>query len=833
MCRIYGSFLILFLLSVSGFSQKPPELTSSEIYQKLEKLGTLANVLYLAAHPDDENTSLISYFSNERHYETTYLSLTRGDGGQNLIGPEIGPLLGVIRTEELLAARGVDGGHQMFTRAVDFGYSKNPDEAFDIWNKEKVLHDVIWAIRKVRPDIIVNRFDHRTSGSTHGHHTGSAILSYEAFDMADDENVFPDQLKWVEPWQPQRLFFNTSWWFYGSQEKFEEAEKSGMTSVDVGVYYPLLGKSNNEISALSRSQHRCQGFGRLSSRGTEKEYMELLKGDKPAGNDPFSGINTTWTRIPGGDQIQPVYDKIMADFDFEKPYAVTSQLMRLHTMIAALPDNAFKSSKLRECEELIQTCTGLFLEVRSQGNQLIPGERVSAEWEIINRSSVPMKVKNIEILPLGTPFDIETALEDNVSHKDHIEYEIPQDASYTNPYWMNQPNSLGLYHVSNKQWIGLPETPRYLKARFQLEIAGQDISLIRDVVNVIGKPDRGEIYRPVEIIPAYTLTMQNPILFLQKDVVKTLGVQVHQHHTHTVAGDTLTLVMPEGFTCMPEFFILDEKPLANYSFEISGPEKDVKEIVKAEVHTRSGERYYRSMTMIDYEHIPLQTVLQPAETTVVSLQVKSGVQKIGYIQGAGDEIPRFLSEIGIQSEELTTSSIPHENLSKFDAIVLGVRVLNTVEDIGTVMPDLLRYAKEGGTLVLQYNTNSGLKTEDFSPFKLELSRDRVTDENSPVRILQPGHKVLNVPNSITSKDFEGWVQERGLYFPGVYSDKFETVVAFKDPGEEFLPGSLLIAHYGKGYYVYTGLSFFRELPAGVPGAFKLFVNILSLNKKQN
>ncbi|MBY5957657.1 PIG-L family deacetylase [Membranicola marinus] len=833
MSRYLGSLLILLLLPVLGFTQKSPELTSSEIYQKLEKLGTLANVLYIAAHPDDENTSLISFFSNEKHYETTYLSLTRGDGGQNLIGPEIGPLLGVIRTEELLAARDVDGGTQMFTRAVDFGYSKNPEETFDIWNKEKVLHDVVWAIRKVRPDIIVNRFDHRTSGTTHGHHTGSAILSYDAFDLAGDPSVFPDQLKWVEPWQPRRLYFNTSWWFYGSQEKFEEADKSGMTSVDVGVYYPLLGKSNNEISALSRSQHRCQGFGRVGARGTEKEYLEFLKGDKPSGDDPFSGINTSWSRVPGGAEVQQVYDKIMADFDFEDPSTVTLQLMKLYELIQAMPENAFKIAKLQECEELLQACSGLFLQVRSSENHLIPGEQVSAEWEVINRSSTPMKIKNIEILPLDVAYPVNVSLEKNIGHSGNMEFVIPADAPFTNPYWLNYPHTLGLYHVSDEQRIGLPETPRYLKARFELEIGGQEIVLNRDVVNVIGRPDRGEIYRPVEIIPAYTLTMQNPILFLQKGATKTLGVQVYAHHADRQKGDTLTLSMPVGFSCTPAYYILEGEPLANYSFEISGPDQDLRETVQAVVRTKSGKSYDRTMTLIDYEHIPLQTVLQPAETTVVSLQVNSGVRQIGYLQGAGDEIPRFLAEIGIQSKILTTSSIPHEDLAEFDAIVLGIRALNTIEDIGAVMPDLLQYAHEGGTLVLQYNTNRGLKTQNFSPFKLELSRVRVTDENSPVRILKPQHKVLNEPNAITLKDFEGWVQERGLYFPGDYGGEFETVVAFKDPGEEFLPGSLLIAPYGQGYYVYTGLSFFRELPAGVPGAFKLFVNILSLNKKQN
>ncbi len=833
MNRICGCILSILFIYIPLSSQSPPDLSSSEIYQKLEKLGTLANVLYVAAHPDDENTSLISYFRNERHYETTYLSLTRGDGGQNLIGPEIGPLLGVIRTQELLAARRIDGGQQMFTRAVDFGYSKHPDETFRIWNKDEILYDVVWAIRQVRPDIIVNRFDHRSPGSTHGHHTGSAMLSYAAFDLAGNPDIYPDQLEFTEPWQPSRLFFNTSWWFYGSREKMEQADKAGMTSVDVGVYYPLLGLSNNEISALSRSQHRCQGFGRLGSRGSEKEYMEFLKGKEPDGKDPMAGINTTWTRVPGGENIKELYDDLMATYRFDDPSASLSRLLDLHQAIERMPDHAFKSSKLAECRELIEACAGLFLRVSSRNNHYVPGQTVDAEWEAINRSDIPMTLRRIEILPVDLSVDTGLVLEENIDHKGTLEFEIPDDASFTNPYWLNQDHSLGLYRIPEKQLTGQPETERYLKARFELEIDGRAFSVVRDVVNVINRPERGEIHQPVEIIPAYTIEMQNPILFLQKGQVKSLGVQVRCHSQQSGRGDTLQLVLPDGFHARPSFFILEGDDLANFTFEISGPDADVRAEIRAEVRTKDHQVYDRSMTLIDYEHIPLQTVLQPALSTVVSLGIKSGISRIGYIQGAGDEIPRFLAEIGIQSENLTVSSIPHADLSEFDAVVLGIRALNTLDGIDAVMPDLLRYAREGGTLVLQYNTTGGLKTDRFSPFELELSRNRVTDEHSPVRILSPDHKVLNYPNPIKEADFEGWVQERGLYFPGIYSDDFEEILAFKDPGEEFLPSSLLIAPYGQGYYVYTGLSFFRELPAGVPGAFKLLVNILSLSKHQN
>lgn len=832
MYQIFGLLLSLLLLYTSGQAQRPLELTSSKIYQKLEKLGTLANVLYIAAHPDDENTSLISYFSNEKHYETTYLSLTRGDGGQNLIGPEIGPLLGVIRTQELLAARGVDGGKQLFTRAIDFGYSKSPEESFQIWNKEKVLHDVVFAIRKIRPDVIVNRFDHRTPGRTHGHHTGSAILSNKAFDLANDPSVFPEQMEYVEPWQPSRLYFNTSWWFYGSEENFKNADKSNMTSIDVGVYYPLLGLSNTEISAVSRSQHRCQGFGRIGTRGEEKEYLEFLKGDKPMASDPFSGINTTWNRVPGGDRIQKDYENMMSAYQFDNPSKVIPHLVALYQKIKAMPDHAFKDQKLNECLELIQACSGLYLEVRTEDNRLIPGEQVNATWEMVNRSNAAISVQKLEILPMKTTVKMDQSLAYNLKYQDQIQIDIPDDAPFTNPYWLDEPYSLGLYEVENPEWIGLPETPQYLKAVFTLEIEGQKFELIKDVVHKIGKPERGEIYRPVEIIPAYSIEIQNPILFFNKGETKPLAVTV-RNHGNRAYGDTLTLKIPDSFTSRPEYLILDDKPSGTYTFEITGPDHNTNKSVQAQIITQTGRIYDQSLTTIDYEHIPLQTVLQPAVSTLVSLQINSNVNRIGYIQGAGDEIPRFLSEIGIQSDNLNTSMISQQDLSDYDAIVLGIRALNTIDDIGIAMPYLLQYAESGGTLIIQYNTGRSLKTNNFAPYDLTISNDRITDENSPVRIIQPDHPAMNQPNKITLVDFDGWVQERGLYFPREFSDKYETIVEFQDPGEEFLPSGLLIAPYGDGHYVYTGLSFFRELPAGVTGAFKLFVNLLSLSKDKN
>ena len=355
-------FAVTFILY--SHSQQPNKLNASEIYESVQKLNFLGSVLYVAAHPDDENTRLISYMANHVKARTAYLSLTRGDGGQNLIGPEIRELLGVIRTQELLAARRVDGGEQLFTRANDFGYSKHPDETLAIWNKDEVLSDVVWAIRQFKPDVIINRFDHRRAGETHGHHTSSALLSMEAFDLVNDKSKFSTQLKYVNTWQPKRLFYNTSWWRYGSQENFEKVDKKGMLSIDIGVYFKLKGMSNNEIASLASSQHLSQGFGRLSTRGSEQEYIEFLKGDFPEDtSNIFSGIDTSWSRVKGGKAVGDILNKVEKNFNFRDPSVHLNDLMNAYKLLQNIKDKHWKSIKTKELKSIIEACAGLYLEV--------------------------------------------------------------------------------------------------------------------------------------------------------------------------------------------------------------------------------------------------------------------------------------------------------------------------------------------------------------------------------------------------------------------------------------------------------------------------------------
>ena len=832
--RYYLLFLLGILLSFTpNYGQAPKKWSSTDIYHSLEKLNFLGSAMYLAAHPDDENTRLISYLSNEVHARTAYLSVTRGDGGQNLIGPELRELLGVLRTEELLAARRVDGGIQFFTRANDFGYSKHPDETLQLWDKEKVLGDVVRLIRAFKPDVIINRFDHRTPGSTHGHHTSSAILSEEAFDLASNANAYKEQLQTLDLWQPKRLFFNTSWWFYGSQENFEKADKSRLINLDIGVYYPMLGMSNNEIASLASSQHLCQGFGRPTFRGSEQEYIELLKGDMPV-NDPsdiFEGIDTSWSRIKGGEAIGKILYTVEEQFNFKDPSTHLNDLVKAYKLLQNVEDDHWKQIKLNELENLIAAITGLYLEASSESPYSNPGNSVNVDIEVVNRSNTLIQLKSISI---GDQLAAEPIinLDNNIKETFTIPLKIPSTKGYTSPYWLREKGSLGMYRVDDFDLIGKPETPPAFMVAFLLEINAIPVTIKKPVVYRYSKPDKGELYSPFEILPPATAGIRDKVLIFADASPKEIPVTV-KALKENVQGK-LQLKVPEGWkvdTASIPFKIEKNGDEKTYSFLITPPASESEGIISP-VLTIDGAEISKELVIIAYDHIPTQSVLVPSETKVVRLNIEKAGQDIGYLMGAGDEVPESLEQIGYTVHRIDPIDIQPGSLDKYDAVVVGIRAYNVVDELKFKQTFLLEYVKNGGNLILQYNTSgrTGLKFDNLAPYSLEVSRDRVTDENAPVTILNEKHPMMNFPNKIVPKDFEGWVQERGLYFPDKWDAAFTPVLSMADPGETPKEGSLLIASYGKGTYIYTGLSFFRELPAGVSGAYKLFANMLSQNK---
>lgn len=830
--------LILFLLSFCTVNaQKPQKLSSGEIYEQVQKLNFLGSVLYVAAHPDDENTKLISYFSNEVKARTAYLSLTRGDGGQNLIGSELRELLGVLRTQELLAARRIDGGEQLFSRANDFGFSKEPNETFSIWDKNQVLSDVVLAIRKFQPDIIINRFDHRSPGTTHGHHTASAMLSMEAFDLAGNKNSFPEQLSSLKTWQPKRIFFNTSWWFYGSEEKFAQADKSKMATINAGVYFGIKGKSNGEIAALSRSQHKCQGFGTMGTRGDEMEYLEFLKGDLAKDkNNLFEGINTTWSRVKGGEAIGKILNDIEAHFNFKDPSVHIPKLIEAYQLVSKLEDEHWRSIKKQELENIILASTGLFFEGVSSEQSTNPDSDFTLKLEAVNQGAQDVELVAVTFLNNPKNGIIQgKKLDKNKPFKTEKKLHTLASTPYTSPYWLNEKGTLGMYTVKDRSMIGQPDSEK-LKLKWSLKIAGQPLDIYREIVYKISDPEKGEIYQPFEVLPEATATVIDEVTIFSDSKTKPISVRVKSGKANLKGN--ISLQVPQGWTVSPDkidFDIAMKNDEKIVVFNVTPPSYENKGII-APVITVDGQKYTQKLTTIQYDHIPKQSVLMPSEASVVRLNIKKSGQVIGYIEGAGDEIPQSLKQIGYDVRIIKPAEITETALSGFDAIVMGIRAYNVITDLQFKQRYLLDYVKNGGTMVVQYNTSgrrgfNGFNVPDFSPYELNISSDRVTDENAKVSFLNATHSVLNHPNKITEADFQGWVQERGLYFPDKWAPEFTPILGMKDLGETEKQGSLLVANYGKGYYIYTGLSFFRELPAGVPGAFKLFTNLISIGKK--
>lgn len=822
--------LVIFLLFFQIINaQHPQKLNSAEIYRQIQKLNFLGSVLYIAAHPDDENTRLISYFSNETKATTGYLSITRGDGGQNLIGSQLGELLGVIRTQELIEARKIDGGKQFFTRANDFGFSKNPDETLEIWDKEKVLSDIVWIIRRFQPDVIINRFDHRTYGNTHGHHTASALLSVESFDFANNPDYFPEQLKFVSPWQSKRQFFNTSWWFYGSKGKFEAVDKTNLFSIQTGVYYPSIGKSNQEIAALSRSRHQSQGFGSTGTRGEETEYLEFING-KPLQDKAsiFEGIDTSWNRVNGGKPIGELMATIALDFDFKNPSASIPNLAKAYSMIQSLDENHWRTIKSEEIKKIIAACAGLYLEAVAQNQEVTPGSIVKLKLEIINRSPIDIQLLSVTTLPDQKKIIRNLVLKNNISQNINLDLQLPTDINYTQPYWLQEKFTIAMNAMKNQFMIGMSESERKVKVVFNLLIDKIEIPFERTVIYKYNDDVKGEMYNDLDIVPEVTSSILDKVSLFKDNKKKYLAVKI-KAGKDAVKGD-LQLELPENWQVLPKSipFNLDKRGTEQTLYFEVTPPSFPEEVIAKSIAIVEGKRYDKEQIIIDFAHITKQQVLKPSEAKFIRMDLKTKDEKIGYIMGAGDDIPRCLWQMGYKVTLLNAEEITPEKLLNFDVVMTGIRSYNTIQSLANKQNILFDFVKSGKTMIVQYNNPNDLVTENIAPFPLKISSDRVTDENAEVRFLEPNHPVLNTPNTITTKDFEGWKQEQGLYYPNEFDKAFIPILSSNDKGETPKNGALLIAPYGKGHYIYTGLSFFRELPEGVFGAYKLLANLISL-----
>jgi len=805
--------LLLLLLTTPLFlkAQSYTQLNAAEIRQGLESLNVTGSVLYLAAHPDDENTRLLAYLAKEKKVRTGYLSLTRGDGGQNLIGTEQGELLGLIRTQELLAARHMDGAEQFFTRANDFGFSKNSDESLKIWNKEQILSDVVWVIRQFRPDVIITRFP-PDARAGHGHHAASAILAKEAFYAAADPKRFPEQLKYVKTWQAKRIFWNT-FNFGGNNTTADDQLK-----LDVGVYNPLLGKSYGEIAAESRSNHRSQGFGSARQRGASTEFFSFTAGD-PAKKDLFEGINNTLSRDKGLAKAQQLIDETNTTYNAANPALSITKLLQLKSIVKNLP---FKHQLL---DELILACAGLWLETSAPESAYSVSDSIPVTISTISRVKTGFPLK-ITIRELKSGINAVLVPNEMVSLTKKI---AASQIGITQPYWLEKKHPIGNYVIDSLNFLGMPVAPAPMGGTFRISFGDQFVDVVRPVVYKSTDPVRGEIYEPLVVAPPVTATMAEKAFVFNNNTAKKINVQLHSFENN--AAGVLTPKVPEGWKVTPEQidFSLTKGEERNIEFTVT-PAGKISSGEFSFAVTVDGKPYHQGLKVLSYEHIPTQTLFPFAEAKVEKIDLKFGGKKIGYVAGAGDLIPESLVQIGYTVTRLSEKQVINSDLSEFDAIITGVRLYNINDQIAAMQPKLMDYVKNGGVLLVQYNVNSPLKIQELGPYPFKITRDRTTEEDAKVSFLAPNHPALNFPNKITDQDFEGWIQERGLYFARDIDTHYTPILQMHDTGEENNNGSLLVADYGKGKFVYTSLAFFRELPAGVPGAYRLFVNLISKDK---
>lgn len=796
-----------------------PQNTPGEIYQKLNKLNVLGTILYVAAHPDDENTRLITYYANDQLMRTGYLAATRGDGGQNLVGPEIREGLGVIRTQELLAARRTDGGVQFFSRANDFGYSKNPDETFTIWDRADVLSDFVWIFRKFRPDVVITRFN--SEGTSHGHHTASAILAREAFDLAGNPDAFPDQLEYVDTWKPQKIFWNTGWWWFRNG-----GDSTGLTSINMGAYNPLLGASYGEIAAKSRSMHKSQGFGSSGSRGDQIEYLKQWEGNESA--TPFDNIDTSWDRVEGSEEVEFYIDKAIKNYDPAKPWAITESLVLARKSLDNLADDFWREVKRKELDDLILSVTGMYLSLSSDADFYTPGDSIQIKLEAVNRSTVDVRLEHVKLNNWINPIELKSELLLNKPLITKMNFVVPPGMEYSTPYWLKDVSKVGMYKVDDQEMIGKPENHAPFRGVFKLDVGGEIIDVEVPVHYRKTDPVDGEVITPVSVGPPVMMNINASVLVFGGNESKKVEVRVIAGR-ESVSGD-LKLVLPDGWSASPKniAFELERKAEEQvFTFHVSPPKKASVGKITA-VANVGGKDFAKGKMVIDYDHIPTQMVYPQSEVKIVRVDLKKKGNLIGYIEGAGDAIPDNLEQVGYQVEKLSKDEVEATNLAKYNAIILGVRAFNTVDWLSYKNEELFEYVKNGGTVVVQYSKSYDMVTENIAPYHIRLSHDRIAVEQAPIEFLIPDHPILNSPNKISQKDFDGWVQERGLYFANEWSEEFIPVLRGNDPGESPKSGGLLVAKYGEGYYVYSGYSWFRQLPAGVPGAYRIFINLISL-----
>jgi LmbE family N-acetylglucosaminyl deacetylase len=829
----------------------------------LRKLDGVKRVLVIGAHPDDEDTSLLATLSRGLGVETAYLSLSRGEGGQNLIGNELDEGLGILRSGELLAARSLDGGRQFFTRAFDFGYSKTVEEALRLWPREEILADVTWVVRTFRPHVIISVFS-GTSRDGHGQHQMAGLMAREAFRVAGDPEAFPEQLEaGAALWTPTKLYYRPR---FHPQGMITEA-------FPIGDYDPLLGRSHFQLAMESRSQHRSQDMGSPQPLGPRSANLVLLEtsfeGPLPEEEGGiFVGVDTTLmglaTTLEGGVE-EKVRSGILAyrnalsrareELHVLEPWRATEALLdgaaSLRRVQEALGDGAGELSwvmaeRIPLVEEAAIKSAGVVVDIRLEDDLLVPGEVVGVELEVLNGG--PFSLEGLTPLleiPEGWGVEKVESSGDVLAPGEVATWRyalrIPEGAPPSRPFYMEEPRVGELYRWPQDPSVwGRAANPPLVWGGVQARLGDRGVVSVRSPALFRGVDKAtGEFVEPPLVVPVLSVSVDpsSIVLPLARSGPREFTVRV-RNEGRTGRSGSVTLQLPVGWEGVPAsqpFHFSEAGEEASFSFTVSPP-PDLRPgsyVIEAQARTQVGEQYTEEFTLVDYPHIPRGVLFTPARSRVSAfpVSVRGGI-RVGYVMGSGDPGPEVLRQLGVPVELLGPEEVRTGDFHRYDAIIMGIRVYETRPDVVAANEAFLDFARDGGTLVVQYNKYE-FPAGGFAPYPVEMRRphDRIADEGAGVEILKPEHPLFRTPNRITEADFRGWAQERGLYFLNGWDAAYTPLLEMTDPGEEPKKGGLLVAPLGEGLYVYTGLAFFRQFPEGVPGAIRLFANLVSLSRE--
>lgn len=793
-------------------------LPASRVQGALEQLRGLTSVLYVAAHPDDENTRLLAWLSHGRHIRTAYLSITRGDGGQNILGKEQGPALGLIRTYELLAARSLDGAGQMFGRAVDFGFSKSSDETFQHWNGRQLVADVTWAIRRFRPDVVICRFP-KDSMAGHGQHAVSAIVAEKAFEMAGNPASFPEHgALGVTPWKPTRLLFNS--FRFGNRSTIQ----TDHFRLDVGHYDPSMGLGYGELAGISRSIHRSQGAGTPSTPGIQPEYFQTIVGSRPT-RSLFDGIDTTWNRV-GRPDIGKAVDSVAQAFDVRQPHRSLPALLRLRRMISTVRDTHWRAVKLAEVESIIVSCMGLAADVTVPSTTALSGDTMTATVRLVARAGVAVTLERATF-PDGSTIG-PLRLDHDSLRTATVSTGIPSTTPPTQPYWLEQDPEHSMFVLPHDSLLGRSTSPSALPVTLSMTVMGEAVVVDVPLSSKRLDPLRGDVIEGLRIVPPVSVEPVDVVTVAATPTDISAKVRIRTYKdlndaTVELYDGTVVVSSMNGISLAGNRDTLISMTIPRASSEATF-------VVRAVV-TVNGQAYDKTVRTIAYDHLPTLQYLEPCRLRIMPATWTCRAQRIGYVEGAGDDVADVLRSAGLVVDVLSDADLLRtDDLLRYDAIITGVRLVNTRPAMRYILPSLHAYVAKGGTLVMQYNTTQDMATKDLGPYPFVLGRDRVTEENANVEILDTSHPLVTTPNHITRADFDGWVQERGLYFPSAWDSRYTAPLSTHDASEAPLHGSVLYAKYGKGHYWYCSLAMFRQLPSGVQGAMRLMMNMLSVGR---